>query len=457
MAGQTAAAGDGMSDRLTIIKSDCLSGMAGIEAGSVQCCVTSPPYWGLRDYGIPATDWTAVEFVPMAGLPSVSVPAVRCVHGLEADMLSYVAHEVEIFRAVRRVLREDGTLWLNLGDSYARNGGEPGGGNRELLHLEGKQNRMLSIPEGSGLKPKDLVGIPWRVAFALQADGWYLRSDIIWHKPNPMPESVTDRPTKAHEYIFLLSKSPTYFYDAEAIKEQTTESTAERAAYGWNGKMVFDANGKERRSQPDPVDKMGDRWCPPSRNKRTVWTVSTAPFTGAHFATFPEDLIKPCILAGTSARGCCPKCGAPWERITARDEMPDSVLTGTSNPEDEFVRGNRRNGGKRHGSGQKMQDWLNTHPTKTIDWKPTCECSGDWSDHWEVIKDGEDKRRYFRRYDGGADSPVPCTVLDPFLGSGTTGQVALELGRKCIGIEINPEYVKLARTRCNVTPGLAIA
>ncbi len=284
---------------------------------SVQCCVTSPPYWGLRDYGQDEQ------------------------LGLEKTPEEYVAKMVEVFREVRRVLRKDGTLWLNLGDSYARNGGTQGGSNRELLHMEGKQSRMTAIPPESGLKEKDLCGIPWRVAFALQADGWYLRQDIIWAKPNPMPESVTDRCTKAHEYIFLLTKSARYFYDAEAIKEQATGEPS------WNNRehSIPDGHFSGIRTNLHKIEAS----C--NRNKRSVWTVATAPYPEAHFATFPPDLIKPCILAG---------------------------------------------------------------------------------------------------------SKVGDTVLDPFGGSGTTGQAALELGRKTVLIELNPEYIPMIKKRCSVTVGLPL-
>ena len=225
---------------------DCLTVLRSLPDGFANTCVTSPPYWGLRDYGHDGQI------------------------GLEETPDAYVERMVAVFREVRRVLRDDGTLWLNLGDSYA-GGSSSGTVNNETSTLGGgkaTQAAAASVVHARkhGLKPKDLVGIPWRVAFALQADGWYLRSDIIWHKPNPMPESVTDRPTKAHEYVFLMSKSPRYYYDADAIKERATN------------------------------DDTG-------RNKRSVWTVTTRPFSGAHFACYPPDLIKPCIAAG------CPEGG----------------------------------------------------------------------------------------------------------------------------------------------------
>lgn len=297
--------------QVKILAGDWVEQLRTLEDGSVHCCVTSPPYWGLRDYGV-------------AGQL-----------GLEKTPEEYVAKLVEGFREVRRVLRDDGSIWVNLGDSYTSGG-------------RGEQSRIRSWrPEMPfALKPKDLVGIPWRVAFALQADGWYLRSDIIWHKPNPMPESVTDRPTKSHEYIFLLSKRQSYYYDAEAIKEPSLNG-GKVVSLGDKSFSAGQANG--RNVEPSGNGLSDTYTVLNDRNKRTVWTVATSPYKEAHFATFPPDLIEPCILAGCLVGG---------------------------------------------------------------------------------------------------------TVLDPFFGSGTTGRVALELGRNCIGIELNPDYVKLAEQRTNVTPGL---
>lgn len=290
--------------KLTVIHGDCLEELRKLPAESVQCCVTSPPYFGLRDYG------HAKQI------------------GLEKTPEEYVAAMVAVFREVRRVLRNDGTLWLNLGDSFAAHPGQ-----RKATDKAGIKQRSNegSVEVGSraieGIKAKDLVGIPWMTAFALRADGWYLRSDIIWHKPNPMPESVTDRPTKAHEYIFLLTKSERYFYDAEAIAEplaygsidrlsQDVESQegSDRVPGKTNGKMKavykkpytndstkdYAAGGAQDASATKAriVERIlsGDIV---TRNKRTVWTVTTKPFKGAHFATYPPDLIEPCILAGS--------------------------------------------------------------------------------------------------------------------------------------------------------------
>jgi site-specific DNA-methyltransferase (adenine-specific) len=292
---------------------DCLKLLASMPERSVDCCVTSPPYFGLRDYGVDGQI------------------------GLEPTPDEFVAKLVAVFREVRRVLRDDGTLWLNLGDSYAGSG--KGGNPEDSPHGKQRTNRgtLVARPgnrlNNAGLRPKDLVGIPWRVAFALQADGWYLRQDIIWHKPNPMPESVRDRCTKAHEYIFLLSKSPRYFFDHEAIKEDSVYANCGRPSAK---KGSFAAKGEPLAGQ------LPFRAITEKRNKRSVWTVATKPYKGAHFATYPPALIEPCILAGS------------------------------------------REGG---------------------------------------------------------------TVLDPFNGSGTTGEVAILNSRRYVGIELNAAYLELAKAR----------
>lgn len=274
---------------IQILKGDCVEIMKSLAAGSVHTCVTSPPYWGLRDYG-------------MAGQL-----------GLEATPEEYVAKMVEVFREVKRVLRDDGTLWLNLGDSYVgamSEHKEAGSFGKNSCIAKKTQS---GVPTGGriergralcevGLKSKDLVGIPWMVAFALRTNGWYLRADIIWHKPNPMPESVTDRPTKAHEYIFLLTKEPSYYYDHEAIKEATVRPGETQTFGGQKGRdykpKPGDPNFRNGKEQWGRDFTGGD-----TRNKRSVWTVSTKPFSGAHFATFPTDLIEPCIKAGAPVGG----------------------------------------------------------------------------------------------------------------------------------------------------------
>lgn len=372
--------------------------MQGMEPEQFNTCVTSPPYWGLRDYGIPGSDWPETTYQPMPGAPSITVPEWTGCLGLEPTPDMFVAHMVLVFREVWRLLRNDGTLWLNFGDTYAgsmkgRNAdgtGNPGGMHKQhhgqfLGKLEYKSFKSY------GLKNKDLVGIPWRVAFALQADGWYLRMDNIWAKPNPMPESVGDRPTKAHEYMFLLSKNERYFYDSEAIKEPIASSSVIRlsqdiesqvgstranggaktnrrmkAVGGSKGAFgppqsrtrdkgnskTFRGGGKYTKGQSFDNTEHAERESHGNspnesglRNKRSVWTVATAQFAEAHFATFPEKLIEPCILAGAPAGG---------------------------------------------------------------------------------------------------------RVLDPFGGSGTTLKVAHENNRECTIIEMNPEYIKIAEKRTAV-------
>ena len=301
-----------MVRRWGILQGDVRETLRALPEKTVQTCVTSPPYFGLRDYGVDGQI------------------------GLEPTPAEYVEQMVAVFREVRRVLRDDGTLWLNLGDSYATRWSSARSEGRGGL-ADNERERHGPAPEG--YKNKDLMGIPWRVAFALQADGWYLRQDIIWHKPNPMPESVRDRCTKAHEYVFLLSKSERYYWDAEAMQEPAAGGTsrgngqklAERAIARTGGVI----NGGTAKST---LGTSADE----TRNRRSVWTVATRPYKGAHFATFPPALIEPCILAG---------------------------------------------------------------------------------------------------------APFGGLVLDPFTGSGTTAAVALQHGRRFIGCELNPDYIKLAEAR----------
>jgi len=368
---------------------------------SVHCVVTSPPYWGLRDYG------TSGQL------------------GLEKTPEEYVENTVKWAREVWRVLRKDGTFWLNLGDTYATQSGTQGGPQK----YKGLQSRMHEAtsnkqpkPENIGLKHKDLCGIPWKVAFALQKSGWYLRSDIIWSKPNPMPESVTDRPTKAHEYLFLLTKSPKYFYDAEAIKEPVTGNAHSRGD-GVNPKAAKNPGPNSRihiDRDPEHVNRANAgikqnrsfsaavRGLVSSRNKRTVWTITTQPYPEAHFATFPEKLVEPCIKAGTSERGACPECGAPWERIVEKERLKPAAPSGNT----EIERWSKEDAGA---LGGRMSE------SKTIGWQPTCKHKAD---------------------------PVPCVVLDPFGGSGTVKWVAGRLGRKAIVIDLKYEYCLMAKKRC---------
>ena len=434
-----------MSDlRNRILCGDVRDRLAELPDESVHCVVTSPPYWGLRDYGVPGQ------------------------LGLEPTPDEYVATMVEVFRDVRRVLRRDGTLWLNMGDCYASNratgGGSPTG------NIRGREPMPKMVP--LGLKPKDLVGMPWRVALALQGDGWWLRSDIVWSKPSPMPESVRDRPTRAHEYVFLLARSRRYYYDADSIREPFSQATEKRLAQptfwsqnggpkdygdesnrsargalenlarrtpsGWNtrhdesdlkgrypqrrdgdGNGVLDDMSAARkrdkqRGHHRRHDGFSDRWDAMSKdeqqavgaNARDVWTIPSQPFPGAHFATFPEELAARCIAAGTSARGCCPACGAPWMRMLKRMAVGDwSNNRPTSRTEPK-------------GGAREYANW--TAP-QTIGWAPGCRCD--------------------------AGEPVSTVVIDPFMGAGTTAVVALKMGRRYIGIELSPAYVEMAERR----------
>jgi DNA modification methylase len=426
-----------------IITADCIDGLKTLADRSVHCCVTSPPYWGLRDYG--TSTWEGgdkdcnhqreSQGKPTWGANSTGTSTLRgkpnndnherqphyrdiCGKcgaarvdvqiGLEQTPDEYVARIVEVFREVRRVLRDDGTCWINLGDTYVSNPGDTAkvGGFQAAATAEriSAESAMSLNKHRSGLKPKDLVGIPWRVAFALQADGWWLRQDIIWHKPNPMPESVTDRCTKAHEYVFLLTKSQNYFYDAEAIKEDAK---------------------RERRVEEAMHRELQDIG---KRNRRSVWTITTKPYSGAHFAVFPPDLVEPCIRAGTSEHGCCNNCGAPWDRIVERQVRYDHVTT---------EHGKSKIGpyAQQTGNGEGTHDIRHGvyADTRTIGWKASCNCSSHFPPPPTYV--------------------VPCVVLDPFMGSGTTGAVALAMGRNFIGTELNPDYVQIAKKRIgNVMP-----
>lgn len=396
---------------VTIYPGDALQVLKTLEAESVQCCVTSPPYWGLRDYGV---------FGQI---------------GLEPTPDLYVAALVNIFREVRRVLRDDGCLWLNLGDSYAS---KPQTDN----FADPKATRR--VPGGrcrtDAIKPKDLVGIPWMVAFALRADGWYLRSDVIWAKPNPMPESVTDRPTKAHEYLFLLTKSARYYYDAEAVREpaQDRDWLTETSRKGRAELMGRFADDRTKATMDDTGQYAyhhGAGFKPGNggRNLRTVWTIATQPYSGAHFATFPPALAERCIKAGTSEKGRCPACGKPWERVVEKEtvrEIQERIRPIKEAPSYVAIHGPRSADKSAFGSKSGVSVPGNAQKSPnvtTTGWQPGCTC-------------------------GGAD-PVPCAVLDPFGGAGTTGLVADRLGRDATLIELNPEYCQMQVDRIKADGG----
>jgi DNA modification methylase len=373
---------------------------------SVHMCATSPPFYGLRSYIADGHDDKPLEI------------------GLEETPDLWVERLVQMFREVRRVLRDDGTLWVEIGDSYAGGGGfSPDSPvnvkRREQIaagettdgvfglgasqHVRNIKGRVKPTPD---IKAKDMIGQPWLLAFALRADGWYLRSEIIWARPNPMPESVTDRPTKSHSTVFLLSKQPRYFFDADAIREP----------HQHDGRHVTTVGGRENSEQ----HRNGERWPGSGANARSVWTVPTQPTPFAHFATWPEALVRRMILAGTSERGCCPVCGAPWTRDVER------------------VVENRVNGGKGENAdradGGKACNADRTY--NTLGWSPSCKCA-------EVVVLPDVPLGVVNK----PLDPVPCTVLDPFAGSATTCLVARNHGRHSIGIELNEDYLQIAAKR----------
>lgn len=526
-----------------IIVGDCIEGMRTLPAGSVHTCISSPPYWGLRDYGVEGQI------------------------GLEETPEQYVARMVEVYREVWRVLRDDGTCWVNLGDSYAQigMGGNPAIKHKDLVGIpwmvafalrqpyERVQIRdhrdrawlaalidgegcitilQTSSPHGSGESYPPVLQVrmcdpecvtraaiitgygnasprqdppsnggnrgsyQWRLSGRRAADiiaevypylcikrkqaivawnhqavrdsyetkrgvtipaaalekqqycrdlirrinrreavdlpswmqepsiciepGWYLRSDVIWSKPNPMPESVTDRPTKAHEYVFLLTKQPRYFYDAEAVKE--TALTAE-----WPGIGPQHGGVRDRGEAYEPMAVHA------GRNRRSVWHIATQPYAEAHFATYPEKLVEPMVLAGTSERGCCPECGAPWRRVTAKDRRPTRPGERTKvHGANSRVNVSRDPAHKHEWNGKVVGNRdpeRHVTETRTVGWEPTCQHGRE---------------------------PVPCTVLDPFTGSGTTGVVACGHGRNFVGCELNPEYAAMARRRIGAVNPLLV-
>lgn len=394
---------------------------------------TSPPYYGLRDYGV-----------------SGQV-------GLEETPEEFIYGLVLIFREAWRVLRDDGTLWINIGDSYWGGKGKSGCQSPEKAEARNHDGKAMTKKwqqlggydqirptdkKHSSIKAKDMIGIPWMLAFALRADGWYLRQDIIWNKPNPMPESINDRCTKSHEYIFLLSKSKKYFYDNHAIKEPASYSTHARVAKARTGnksepdqfkngirprKLAAAGSGTKNNGSFDAAMVN----MPDTRNKRSVWTINPQSFSEAHFATFPVRLPMECIKAGTSEHGCCNECGAPYRRIVQPSAQYASILgEGYHDHSQDLARGNTQNRGRNH--QHKMREaGLFSAEYITVGWSASCKCVG-----------------------GG--SVVPCRVLDPFMGAGTTALAARSLGRNYAGLELNPKYIKIADARLIKELGLFI-
>lgn len=326
---------------------------------SIDCVVTSPPYWSMRDYGVDGQI------------------------GLEPTLDEWLEAMVAVFREVRRVLRPWATLWLNLGDAYATNtaGAKPRNG-EEWVNRKHAPHGRAAYYGACGLKPKDLIGLPWRVAFALQADGWWLRRDVIWHKPNAMPESAQDRPATAHEYLFLLTKSPHYYFDQDAIREPYRSAR--------------------------PVDQPVPLGSAMGRKARSVWSIASGHRPEAHFATFPAELAGRCILAGTSMIGNCPICGRPWTRRVQKKFVPQADVSS-----EKAIRG-------REGQKEAPNRWAGSSrgvtEVATAGWEPSCDC--------------------------GRPDTEPAVVLDPFVGSGTTARTALELGRQAVGVDISAQYLK---------------
>jgi DNA modification methylase len=433
---------------ITLYHGDNLDVLRELPDKSVHMCCTSPPFYGLRDYGTgeweggdPDCDhakWAAWHD-PKKGTGPASQTysqyrnecgkcGARRVDkqiGLEDTPDQWVQNLVAVFREVRRVLRDDGTLWVEIGDSYtsAASGG---------VGAPAKQHTNVGslIPRGSvppGHKPKDLLGQPWLLAFALRADGWYLRSEIIWARPNPMPESVTDRPTKSHSTVFLLSKQPRYFYDADAIREPfapTLHNGSPNPRAKYPGGLYPNETTQERYDKPAEVRTFSPRE-PDQRagaNARSVWTIPTQPTPFAHFATWPEALCRRMILAGTSERGCCSVCGTPWTRDT---ETAGYDKQRWAPGEDQY---HTQAKGK-HGATSSFTTGL-VAVKQTTGWSPGCVCL--------TTEDGELYQ---------PPKPVPCTVLDPFAGSATTNLVARNHGRHSIGIELNEQYLEIAAKR----------
>lgn len=536
-------------DRLTVIHGDCVEEMRKLPAESVHLWVTSPPYWGLRDYKIPPSVWggdenCAHEFIEETvtgeirtgqGMAAFSekyrgggkkvgtVPIIKAVRGvclkcnawrgvfgLEPTPELYLEHAVLIFREAKRVLRKDGTLWVNLGDSYAAaSSGRAQSGLKALsdrysprklpranhAYQDGDMHLARSVP--NGLKPGDLVGIPWRFALALQADGWYLRRDNIWFKPNPMPESVNGwrwenhriktkaqergaqgsvgnskrtrdmsngeylgsaeyvacpgcekcapngglilrkgnwRCTTAHEYVFQFSRSDSYSCDAEAAREKQSAGTHERfgknPSYSVGPKEAIPGSGIKNNSSYNAARP--SMILPSGRNLRSVWRIPTKPYRAAHFATFPPDLVRP-IIAAASPVKCCATCGAPWAPVVERGEANIAQQRACGGDLNGFYNGTATKdfeaAGAEDASAVKARILAGMVEKRVIDHRPTCGCDA---------------------------AGVPAVVGDMFGGSGTVGQVALELGRAALLIEISAEYQPLIQKRCAVTIGMGL-
>lgn len=435
-----------------------------LKDNSIHSVITSFPYYGLRLYdGVGPTIWGgdsacshvwgvvpalqkahntdatysakqasnagALREVPGSAFCQLCGAWLGC-FGLEPSISLHVQNAVAVCREIKRVLRPDGVFWLNYGDSYATS---KNGRSAAATKAAGNDDRTFrdkpfSIDE---LPAKSLCGIPWRVALALQDDGWILRADVIWSKPNPMPESVNDRPTKSHEYIFMLVKSARYFYDAEAIREAHSSSDDPRNRPDYKPKRGSFIGGGVNDGRTRTTGAA--TWPEGGRNRRTVWTIATQSFSGAHFATFPTKLVEPMVLASTSARGVCPKCGAGWLRVVEKNV---SLESGSGKA------GNKPNG--------KWADTAQTESgsydirmgpvvsTQTTGWRPGCDCIRKAAPNYgmqggEILEIADEVAKEF--------APIPAVILDPFCGSGTCGEVARNLGRRFIGLDLSATYL----------------
>jgi DNA modification methylase len=378
-----------------------------LAAGSVHMVVTSPPYWGLRDYGV--SDQLGLERIPDCLGWATKVYCGEC----------YICHLLEWAREVKRVLRDDGTFWLNIGDSMAGSGNGSGDYRDEGASISKNNKKYQGQKPGltNGLRPKSLIGIPQRAMLALQADGWIVRNDIIWHKPNPMPESCGDRCTKSHEYIFLLAKQGRYYYDAIAVEEQANYDGRKDEQYKGSAKykdsgQTFAKNGHPRWKKNDK----GER----SRNRRDVWTLTTRAYKGSHYATFPPQLPEICIRAGTSERGCCPACGKQWVRVVEKKAGTMNIRVRDAK---KGILDKKSGLDKYTASDEEIENYGKEVEgyTKTLFWRADCKCE--------------------------AGDPIPSTVLDPFGGSGTTVMVATKLRRIGIGLDLDPRNAALEARR----------
>lgn len=370
----------------TLLVGHVLTKLRELPDESVNCIFTSPPYWNQRDYQTAPVPWPEVEFVPVEGLPPVHIPAMECQLGLEPHYWQFVGHLVLVFRECIRVLRKDGVMYVNIADRYS----------------EGKK---------TVLKAKQLVGTSWMLAYALQADGWYFRDDIVWFKPNPMPESVKSRTTKAHEYVFMFTRTESYWYDAESIKTDAKSETA-KMPDGWDTAKGAHSSIHRKGREKGSKTKRNDNEQIIGANKRSVWAIAPRPFSGAHFATFPPELPATCMKASCPPF-VCSKCGTPFTRNFTRKLIPTAKASKKQVVDQRDLQADKNDqGSNRTRDGHKH---AHIYQTTTKGWDAQCSCDAE---------------------------PRPGIVLDPFMGSGTTAIVAHKLDRFFIGIENSKTYAE---------------